>query len=68
MSTFEYVVIILVCTVIAIFAILGINNFVKSNIKEGYRAGQIDYANGIIKFKLKTNPDKTTSWEEMELK
>lgn len=32
----------------------------------GYRAGQIDALNGVVKYELVTHPDKTTSWEEKQ--
>jgi len=34
----------------------------------GYRQGQIDAINGIIKYELKTNPDKTVEWVKKEEK
>lgn len=32
--------------------------------KEGYKQGQIDYANGKIVYKIKPNGDGTTSWQK----
>jgi len=34
--------------------------------RRDYKQGQIDYHNGIIKYELKTNPDSTVTWEEIE--
>ena len=35
---------------------------------DGYKKGQIDYHNGIIKYELKMNPDSTVVWEEIKTK
>jgi len=32
----------------------------------GYRRGQIDAMNGVIKYELKTNPDQTVEWVKKE--
>lgn len=32
----------------------------------GYKQGQVDSINGIVKYKLTTNPDKTTYWKRIE--
>ncbi len=36
---------------------------IPCNVAEGYRQGQIDAINGVIKFELQTHDDGTTSWE-----
>jgi hypothetical protein len=33
---------------------------------EAYKQGQIDYANGIIKYELKEMPDKSMEWVKKE--
>lgn len=37
-------------------------------IKYGYKRGQIDYANGIIKYELKDQPDGSRVWKEKDNK
>ena len=56
-----------ICIGILLFLILT-NTIPKSNSYNwGYKQGQIDYANGNIKYHLVTRPS-TTLWEEINVK
>ncbi len=52
---------------ILLFAWGWLNADEKGN-KNGYKQGQIDYHNRIIKYELKMNPDSTVVWEEIKTK
>ena len=49
---------IIVCFVVMILCIIGAS-FV---IEQGYRQGQIEAINGIIKYELTTKPDNSIVW------
>ncbi len=51
------------CCLAGALIAIGFHLFVEcSQYREGYREGQIDAANGVIKYELQEQDDGTTSW------